>query len=103
MLLERNEDKDKYHLRCHMLDGIHGIRAELSPVIRLKETLLRHSAADKGVLCAFDYDIYSMPVLSLYLCQSMYVCMHVHVFVHVCVCGVNYLRVLFTEITMKMH
>ena len=48
MLLERNEDRDKYYLRTHTLEGVNGTKEELSPVIRLKECLLRHAAADRG-------------------------------------------------------
>ena len=49
LMERRNDDKDKYYLRCHMLESIHGgTRVELSPIIRLRESLLRHSAADRG-------------------------------------------------------
>jgi len=44
--MEKHEDK--YVLRCHNLEKVNGVREELSPVIRLKECLLRSAAADKG-------------------------------------------------------
>ena len=46
VLMEKHEDK--YVLRCHNLEKVNGVREELSPVIRLKECLLRSAAADKG-------------------------------------------------------
>ncbi len=52
VLMEKHEDKDKYYLRCHTLEKVGGSREELSPVIRLKECLLRHAAADKGQDCS---------------------------------------------------
>ena len=44
--MEKHEDK--YVLRCHTLEKVNGVKEELSPVIRLKECLLRSAAADKG-------------------------------------------------------
>ncbi len=48
VLLEKNEDKDKYLYGCHTVDNVSGSKEELSPVIRLQECLLRHAAADRG-------------------------------------------------------
>ena len=47
VLLEKHEEK--YLYRCHTVENVSGTKEELSPVIRLKECLLRHAAADKGV------------------------------------------------------
>ena len=46
VLLEKHDDK--YHLRCHTAETVSGNKEELSPVIRLKECLLRHAAHDRG-------------------------------------------------------
>ena len=48
MLVERHEERDKYYLRCYSVESIGGTKEELSPVIRLKDCLLRSAAADKG-------------------------------------------------------
>ena len=48
VLVERHEERDKYYLRCYTVESIGGTKEELSPVIRLKDCLLRSAAADKG-------------------------------------------------------
>jgi hypothetical protein len=48
VLLERHEERDKFYLRCYTVEGLGGVKEELSPVIRLKDCLLRSAAADKG-------------------------------------------------------
>ncbi len=48
VLLEKHEDKDKYYLRTHTVEGVSGNKEELSTVIRLKDCLLRTAAADRG-------------------------------------------------------
>ena len=52
VLVERHEERDKYYLRCHSVESIGGTKEELSPVIRLKDCLLRSAAADKGESCS---------------------------------------------------
>ena len=57
VLVERHEERDKFYLRCYTVEGMGGMKEELSPVIRLKDCLLRSAAADKGptieLLCVF--------------------------------------------------
>ena len=48
VLVERHEERDKFYLRCYTVEGLGGMKEELSPVIRLKDCLLRSAAADKG-------------------------------------------------------
>ena len=48
VLVERHEERDKFYLRCYTVEGLGGVKEELSPVIRLKDCLLRSAAADKG-------------------------------------------------------
>ena len=48
VLAERHEERDKFYLRCYTVEGLGGVKEELSPVIRLKDCLLRSAAADKG-------------------------------------------------------
>lgn len=57
MLVERHEERDKYYLRCHSVESIGGTKEELSPVIRLKDCLLRSAAADKGELCGMNWTV----------------------------------------------
>ena len=48
VLMERHDERDKYYLPCYHVESIGGTKEELSPVIRLKDCLLRSAAADKG-------------------------------------------------------
>ena len=51
VLLDRQEDKERerFILRTHAVEGVSGVKEELSTVIRLKDCLLRTAAADRGV------------------------------------------------------
>lgn len=64
VLMEKHEDKDKYYLRTHTLEKVGGTREELSPVIRLKECLLRHAAADKGTYRIHSLFLYHLTSLT---------------------------------------
>jgi len=64
VLMEKQEDKDKYFLRCHPHETVNGVKEELSPVIRLNECLLRHAAADKGGRTFFLVDTSSLMKLA---------------------------------------
>ena len=71
VLMEKHEDK--YVLRCHTLEKVNGVKEELSPVIRLKECLLRSAAADKGrKVCRLWYFLQTSGKLHHRVSHSLY-------------------------------
>ena len=62
VLLNNPEDSDKLILKQYHIEpiGVGEVREEISPVIRVKEMILRHYATDKG------NDFYSCQFIFLY-------------------------------------